>query len=139
MFDAQSPDDAEGREAGAGMRVALECASCRADRGGRVADREALVEMIADPALKLCREAVDGGKVAGRGLDTNGGTLVDQQEARDGVGELRAGLGDEAHGQIDVGEGGARGGDRPAVDDQPDRYSRLLSLQLGLVSSAERI
>lgn len=68
--------------------------------------------MVADPVLELCDEAVGRGKVADRGLHTDGGALVDEQEARGGVGELGAGPGDEAHREIDVCEGGSCGGDR---------------------------
>ena len=79
---------------------------------GRVGDRDLLVEVVADPLLEVGDERVGGGEVADRRLGRERRALVDEQEARDAVGQARARARDEAHRQVDVREGGAGGGDR---------------------------
>ena len=76
-----------------------------------------VVEMVAHPVLELGHQRVGGREVADRRLDADRRALVDEQEAGDGVGQLRAGARDEAHREVDVGERGAGRGDRAAVDD----------------------
>ncbi len=116
-FDPQALDQVVRAQAGAGAAAPLERPARRSDRARRRVDVDVAIQMVADPVLELGDEDVGGRQVPGRGFEADGWTLLDEQIASGGIGELWADAGDEGHAEVDVGEGRARRRDAPAADD----------------------
>lgn len=129
-FRPQLLDQVVRRQASAGTAAPLQGATGGGDRSGSIGNSQILVEVVADPVLELADQHIGIGQVRGGGLHAQRWALVDQEIAGDRIGEAGAGGGEQADAEIDVSEGGARGGDRTCVND----HAGHVQLDLGIAA-----